>query len=94
MTLFKNVNGERIEMSAQEEADQLAEWAANALPPTQEEIDALNEKLTNTIMLNDKRLRVMMSVIFDLYDKLDAAGVAGFPSLTNQQKWDYVKGKI
>ena len=29
MTLFKNVNGKRVEMSEEEEAEIHAEWAAN-----------------------------------------------------------------
>ena len=32
MTLYKNVNGERVEMSADEEAGIRAEWAANKNP--------------------------------------------------------------
>ena len=32
MTLYKNVNGERIEMSAEEEAEIRAEWLANKNP--------------------------------------------------------------
>ena len=40
MTLFKNVNGVDVEMSPEEEAEILAEWAANASrpPPVPEEI--------------------------------------------------------
>ena len=32
MTLYKNVNGERIEMSEEEEAETRAEWLANENP--------------------------------------------------------------
>lgn len=37
--LTKNVNGEDIVCSAEEEAAILAEWAKNDLPPTAQEID-------------------------------------------------------
>ena len=65
MTLFKNVDGERVEMSNEEEASTLIEWE----PPTQDEIDAKLESQvqsnTDDLIQNDKKFRVLAELIFD-----------------------------
>jgi len=65
MTLYKNINGDRVEMSEQEEAD-VEEYRK---PQNQTEMDAEQEiqvqQNTENILQNDKKFRVMAQLIFD-----------------------------
>lgn len=63
-------------------------------PKTPEEIEAELDAQADQILQTDRRLKAMMGVVFDMYDKLTAAGVAGFPALTDAQKRAYIKSKL
>jgi len=76
--MFKQVDGERFEVSAKEEAEIRAEWVRLALPPTQAKIDARLDAEVDRLDSGDKIIRALAQRIFMLER-------AANPSLTPEQ---------
>ena len=62
--MFKQVDGERVEVSAKEEAEIRAEWVRLALPPTQAKIDARLDAEVDRLDSGDKIIRALARLIF------------------------------
>ena len=91
MPLFKKVNGQPVEMTPEEEAALLAEWAENALPPTPEELEAEVQKVTDQILQNDERDVAMAMATVDLVMAARDGQLAG---LTRAQVRDAYRDRV
>jgi len=62
----KKVNGQEVDVSAEEEAAILAEWQANAAGPTTEQLEAEVQRIANDLTDNNERDMALALATVDL----------------------------
>jgi len=66
MALIKKVNGVEVELTAEDEAKILAEWAANAEGPTNAELEADVQRIADDLTENSERDMALALATVDL----------------------------
>jgi hypothetical protein len=67
-------------------------------PKTQADIDAEQdaelEALVDQVLQVNRVVRAVAMATFEIYDRASAAGIAGFPALTDAQKRQFIKDRL
>ena len=71
-------------------------WDGSVFGPVpQADIDAREDaRLEALVDEVEQTQKAVKNILFEMYDRLAAAGVAGFPTLTNAQKRQFIKDRL
>jgi len=87
----KLLNGQLVDLTPEEQAEYDARNAPAAIAA---EADAQLERVVDDVLELRGGVKAVALAVFEIYDRLAAAGVTGFPVLTNAQKRQFIKDRI